>query len=203
MCLACQHFDFNSADWISDNLRVISSWYLRTMGKEFVFQFSRRSWGRNAWRTPKNVCGGGYTPLNFLDLTRCSIFFAELSRIHPLWWLRITRCNHNSGFRCCYTIWVRTALCVCVCSLLSLSVRRLPLLGWCSLFSGALQCSRLLVQRCEVFFPLPCVQCFLNDCGSAELLLCCRFVGKPLHIFGLNKKLQKLFPVISFFLHSF
>ena len=25
MCLACQHFDFNSADWISDNLRVISS----------------------------------------------------------------------------------------------------------------------------------------------------------------------------------
>ena len=25
MCLACQHFDFNSADWISDNLHVISS----------------------------------------------------------------------------------------------------------------------------------------------------------------------------------
>ena len=23
MCLACQHFDFNSADWISDNLHVI------------------------------------------------------------------------------------------------------------------------------------------------------------------------------------
>ena len=32
MCLACQHFDFNSADWISDNLHVISSRYLRTMG---------------------------------------------------------------------------------------------------------------------------------------------------------------------------
>ena len=48
MCLACQRFDFNSADWIADNLRVISSIYLRTMGKEFVFQFSRRSWGRNA-----------------------------------------------------------------------------------------------------------------------------------------------------------
>ena len=42
MCLACQHFDFNSADWISDNLHVISSWYLRTMGKEFIFRFSRR-----------------------------------------------------------------------------------------------------------------------------------------------------------------
>ena len=37
MCLACQHFDFNSADWISDNLHVISSWYLRTMGNEFIF----------------------------------------------------------------------------------------------------------------------------------------------------------------------
>ena len=59
MCLACQHFDFNSADWISDNLHVISSWYLQTMGKEFIFQFSRRSWGRNAWRTSKNVCVGG------------------------------------------------------------------------------------------------------------------------------------------------
>ena len=60
MCLACQHFDFNSADWISDNLNVISSRYFRTMGKEFIFQFNRRSWGRNAWRTPKNVCVGGY-----------------------------------------------------------------------------------------------------------------------------------------------
>ena len=59
LCLACQHFDFNSADWISDNLHEISSRYLRTMGKEFIFQFSRRLWGRNAWRTPKNVCGGG------------------------------------------------------------------------------------------------------------------------------------------------
>ena len=60
MCLACQHFDFNSADWISDNLHVIFSRYLRTMGKEVIFQFSRLSWGRNAWRTPKNVCLGGY-----------------------------------------------------------------------------------------------------------------------------------------------
>ena len=48
MCLACQHFDLNSADWITDNLRVISHQYLQTMGKEFIFQFSRRSWGRNA-----------------------------------------------------------------------------------------------------------------------------------------------------------
>ena len=38
----------------------ITRWYLRTMGKEFIFRCSRRSWGRNAWRTPKNVCVGGY-----------------------------------------------------------------------------------------------------------------------------------------------
>ena len=50
MCLACQHFDFNSADWISDNLHVISSRYLRTLGKQFIFRFSRRLWG----------CVGGY-----------------------------------------------------------------------------------------------------------------------------------------------
>ena len=60
MCLACQHFDFNSADWISDNLHVISSWYLWTMGKEFIFWLSRCYWGRNVWRTPKNICVGGY-----------------------------------------------------------------------------------------------------------------------------------------------
>ena len=59
MCLACQHFDFNSADWISDNLHVISSRCLRTMRKEFIFQFSRRSSDRSAWLTSKNVCVGG------------------------------------------------------------------------------------------------------------------------------------------------
>ena len=30
MCLACQHIDYNSADWISDNLQGISSRHLRT-----------------------------------------------------------------------------------------------------------------------------------------------------------------------------
>ena len=40
--VACQHFNFNSADWISDNLHVISSSYLRTMGKEYIFRFNRR-----------------------------------------------------------------------------------------------------------------------------------------------------------------
>ena len=60
MCLACQHFDFISAGWISNNLHAITSWYLWTMGKEFIFRFSRRSWGRNMWRTSKNVCVGGY-----------------------------------------------------------------------------------------------------------------------------------------------
>ena len=37
MCLAYQDFDFNSPNWFSDNLHVISSWYLRMMGKEFPF----------------------------------------------------------------------------------------------------------------------------------------------------------------------
>ena len=37
MCLACQCFDFNSADWISDNLHVISSRYLRTMERNLSF----------------------------------------------------------------------------------------------------------------------------------------------------------------------
>ena len=60
MCLAYQHFHF-SADWFSDNLHVSSNWYLqtRTKGKEFNHQFSRRSWGRNVWQTPKNVYVGG------------------------------------------------------------------------------------------------------------------------------------------------
>ena len=66
-CLACQHFDINSADWISDDLQVISSWHLWTMEKEFIFRLSRHSWGRNAWWTPKNFCVGGY----FLSLFSC------------------------------------------------------------------------------------------------------------------------------------
>ena len=68
MCLACQHFDFNSADWISDNLHVISSRYLRTMGKEFIFvgqervtNPSERLRGRLAVVTyfPYGDCGKG------------------------------------------------------------------------------------------------------------------------------------------------
>ena len=37
MCLACQCFDFNGADWISHNLHVISSRYLRTMERNLSF----------------------------------------------------------------------------------------------------------------------------------------------------------------------
>ena len=81
MCLACQHFDFSSADWISDNLHVISSWYLRTMGKEFIFQLSRRSWGGNAWRTPKNVCVGGYQTCQLVrHSVTCSIAYYRFSK---------------------------------------------------------------------------------------------------------------------------
>ena len=48
VCVWLVNTDFNCADWISDNLHVICNRYLRTMGKKFIFQFSRRSWGRNA-----------------------------------------------------------------------------------------------------------------------------------------------------------
>ena len=56
MCLACQQFDFNSADWISGNVHVISRWYLRTMGKEFIFRLA----DGNAWRISKNFVGCKY-----------------------------------------------------------------------------------------------------------------------------------------------
>ena len=71
MCLVCQHFDFNSADWISYNLHVISSRNLGKMGKEFIFQFSRRSWGRKTWRTPKNVCVGAMV---YTDMYSCCCY---------------------------------------------------------------------------------------------------------------------------------
>ena len=35
MFLAFQHFDFNSANWFSNNLHVSTSWNVQTMGKEF------------------------------------------------------------------------------------------------------------------------------------------------------------------------
>ena len=42
MCLACQHFDFNSADWISDNLHVISSrYYFANNGKGIYLSVQR------------------------------------------------------------------------------------------------------------------------------------------------------------------
>ena len=40
----------------------------------FFAQDSRRSWGRNAWRTPKNVCVGGYS-LSLLNKCACLHFF--------------------------------------------------------------------------------------------------------------------------------
>ena len=48
-CLACQHFEFNSADLF------FSQWE-----RNLTARCSRHSWGKNAWRTPTNVCVGGY-----------------------------------------------------------------------------------------------------------------------------------------------
>ena len=68
--------------WISDNLHVITNWYFRTMGQEFIFRFSRRSWGRNTWRTPKNVCVGGYRSKELVDVGRvASSFPTHLGKI--------------------------------------------------------------------------------------------------------------------------
>ena len=39
VCVWLVNTDFNNADWISDNLHVICSRYLRTIRKEFFFQF--------------------------------------------------------------------------------------------------------------------------------------------------------------------
>ena len=52
VCLACQHFDFNSADWFSDNLDVSSSWYLRTTGKELNHSFQQTLVGQEHVTNP-------------------------------------------------------------------------------------------------------------------------------------------------------
>ena len=39
VCVWLVNTDVNNADWISDNLHVICSRYLRTIRKEFIFQF--------------------------------------------------------------------------------------------------------------------------------------------------------------------
>ena len=82
MCLACQHFDSNSADWFSDNLHVSSSWYLRTMGKEFNHSFQHtlmheagtrdEPLRKSAWETTKQrrqsrVMQSHVTPADPLD----------------------------------------------------------------------------------------------------------------------------------------
>ena len=92
MCLACQHFDFNSADWFSNNVDVSSSWYLRRMGKEFDHSFQHtlvheagtrdEPLRTSAWEATKqrkqsyaitcNPCRPGNTPheLTYLGLNR-------------------------------------------------------------------------------------------------------------------------------------
>ena len=46
MCLVCQHFDFNSADWFSDNLHASSCWFCKQWERNLATQFSRCLWGR-------------------------------------------------------------------------------------------------------------------------------------------------------------
>ena len=58
-CLACQQFDFNSADWFSDSQHVSSTDICEQWERNLTACFRRRLWGRNTWRTPKNVCEEG------------------------------------------------------------------------------------------------------------------------------------------------
>ena len=46
ICVWLVNFDFNSADWISDNLRVISSRYLPTTGKELCLSVQQTFVGK-------------------------------------------------------------------------------------------------------------------------------------------------------------
>ena len=90
MCLACQHFDFNSADWISDNLHVITSWYFC------------KKWERNLSFGSADVrgTGTGDEPL------RTSVWEAKESHPHPkslattskMWQLLAQRTSCNSSF---------------------------------------------------------------------------------------------------------
>ena len=64
MCLVCQHFDFNSADWFSDNLHASSRWFCKQWERNLATQFSRCSWGRM-------VC---YTAVFSVDTLRSSSF---------------------------------------------------------------------------------------------------------------------------------
>ena len=64
MCLVCQHFDFNSADWFSDNLHASSCWFCKQWERNLATQFSRCSWGRM-------VC---YTAVFSVDTLRSSSF---------------------------------------------------------------------------------------------------------------------------------
>ena len=62
MCLACQHFDFNS-DWFSDDLHMSSTWYLRTIVNEFKHSIQQTLVGQervtNPWERLRGRLGLG------------------------------------------------------------------------------------------------------------------------------------------------
>ena len=61
---------------------------------EFVFQFSRCSWGRNAWRTPKNVCVGGWWYQGTAwsgGIREILLLYPVVSRYSTIWFLWYNR----------------------------------------------------------------------------------------------------------------
>ena len=82
-CLANQHFDFNSTD-ILVLLQAVRELQLifANNGKGFfkTALFSRYSWGRNTWRTPKNVYLGGHRIVRCYKVCSFVVNNRELTR---------------------------------------------------------------------------------------------------------------------------
>lgn len=79
--MVCQHFDFNSANWFTNNLHMSSSWYLQTIGKELTVCFSRHSWDRKMWHTLNNTpCFTLYA--NYLQVPAMQVSIALISVAH-------------------------------------------------------------------------------------------------------------------------
>ena len=94
MCLACQHFDFNS-DWFSDDLHMSSTWYLRTIVNEFKHSIQQTLVGQERVTNPWERLRGRlqsyrmpaltYVKLNFTDInsrsTKISVPHCSLANL--------------------------------------------------------------------------------------------------------------------------
>ena len=95
MCLACQHFDFNSADWFSDNLHLSSVQLIfGNNGKgKLTTRFSRRLWGSPLAGAEMGRAVGrkGKRGWDWGDMVRALSLFPALRFLPPLSPLRLPR----------------------------------------------------------------------------------------------------------------